>query len=269
MPPDFAACFFCSLLLFVFEWRTAGAEIQNPKFLPADRQAGKIQNPTGVEAQELRVALEALRKENAALRQADKARQRELALATNKLAQLETRVAGQRRGLAADDDEARSAEEWRAFLLQALKTLDDAESEIRSLGERLRLLHDASRDALKAAEKVDPSKRSLLEMELRRSEKLFNKEERRAAVFLDANESGSLKAVKVIGVNLDLGVTALAVGRKQGARVGMPFLVSRGKVVVAALTLAEVRENASLALIERMETDQPIREGDTAMLRKM
>ncbi|MBI4027703.1 MAG: hypothetical protein HY360_22135 [Verrucomicrobia bacterium] len=222
------------------------------------------------EKQEFKIAVEALRQENAKLRKMDGARQRELAIATNRLARLEIRQSDARSGMVADDEEVRSAGEWRAFLLNALKILAETDREMQALQKRLRQLQFAAQQAFKSAERVDPAKRALLEAELRQAEKvLAGKEEPRPRGVLTATDSTPPSSAKVIGVRLDLGVAALGIGRKHGARVGMPFLVQRGKTVLAALTLAEVRENAALAIIEQMDPDRPIREGDAAVLRKM
>lgn len=221
-----------------------------------------------MEAQESRIALDALRRENADLRRERLAHQRELAVATNRVAQLEMRVGGKRYGLVADDEEARSAEEWRGFLLRALKSLWDADRETAIARERLRLLHHAAREALKSAEKVETAKRSLLETQLRESEKMLaSKEDKSEAILLATTDNAALRAAKVVGTNLDLGVVALAVGRKQGARVGMPFVVSRDKTAVATLTAVEVRESSTLAVIEQMDPKTPVQEGDLAMIR--
>lgn len=222
-----------------------------------------------METQELRIALDAIRKENADLKKAMLSRQRELNVATNRVVQLEARIAEKRRGLVADDEDARTAEEWRVFLVQSLKALEGADREIRSLVEQLRLLHQASREAFRSAEKIEPSQRAMLEGEMRRAEKILAaKEAPKGSGMVSANaETSALKTTKVVGVNLDLGVAALAAGRKQGVRVGLNFVVGRGKSMLAVLLVVEVRESTSLALIEQMEAEEPIREGDIAVIR--
>jgi hypothetical protein len=222
-----------------------------------------------METQELRIALDALQRENADLRRERLVRQRELAVATNRVAQLETRLADKRYGLAADDEEARSAQEWRGFLLRALKRLWEVDRDAATVRDRLRLLHHATQEAFKSAEKVDPARRSMLETQLRESEKAFSgKGDHPEVILLVATDHAALKTAKVVGVNLDLGVAALAVGRKEGARVGMPFVVGRDKAVLAALIVVEVRESTTLAVIEQMDPKEPIREGDLAAIRQ-
>ncbi len=222
-----------------------------------------------VDAGELKIAVDALRKENAGLKKLCALRGRELATATNQLALAASRLDDPRGDLGADDEGARSSEEWRAFLLSALKILRDADDEIQALQKRMQLLVTASEQALKTAQKVDPSRRGLLEAELRQSRKLLEgKDDGQGAVFATAAVAETLSAARVIGVRMDLGVAALAVGRTQGARVGMPFVVVRDGKPVATLVLVETRENRSLALIDRMDAGKPIRKGDTASLRK-
>jgi len=222
-----------------------------------------------LEKQELQVAVATLRKENTELRRLDGIRQRELAIVSNRLTQVEWQQGDSQLGLVADDEEARSVAEWRAFLLNALKVLSDTDRELQSVLGRMRRLLGASQDAFKSAEKVDPAKRARLEAELRESEKMLEKEAAPQSLFVPGPDRTILSAAKVIGVQLDLGVAAVAVGRKHGARVGMPFLVARDKTVLAVLTLVEVREDAALAVIEQMEYKKPIQEGDIATLRKL
>ncbi|MDD2707236.1 MAG: hypothetical protein PHV34_04445 [Verrucomicrobiae bacterium] len=222
-----------------------------------------------LENQELRIALETLRRENAELRKAGNQSQRELAAAASRLSLAEQQLKEKRRGLSAMDDDGRSAEEWKASLLRSLKALDDASRETQAAAERLKLLYIASKEALKSAERIEPAKRAMLEAELRLCEKaLAGWEQKRPVVLPKGADASALKAVKIFAVDLDLGVAALAVGMKQGAKAGMPFVVVRDKLLIATLTLVEVRETASLAIVEQMEPKNPIRAGDTAMLRQ-
>jgi len=220
-----------------------------------------------VEKQEMRVALEELRKENAELHRVDLVRQREMTSLTNELARMQVRLGNPRTGLIADDEEVRASEEWRSFLQNALKILSDADREMQGLRRQLRQLVFVSQEAFRTAEKVDPSKRAQLEGEIRQSQKLLTGSEE-PKVFAPEPEPTALENIKVAGVRLDLGVAALVVGRNQGARVGMPFVIVRGKTVMAVARLVEVREKISLALIEQMDAEKPIREGDLASLRK-
>ncbi len=219
------------------------------------------------ETQEVRVAIEALRKENAELRKMEAVHQREIGSLTNEIARLQVRLGNPRVGLVADDDEARTAADWKSFLHNALAVLADADREMQDLRKRLRLLVFASQETFRSAEGVDPAKRSLLEGELRQSRKVLGEGED-ARVFAPEHETPPLDNIKVVGVKLDLGVVALAVGRNQGVRVGMPFVILRGKEMVATVTLVEVREKASLGLIEKMDSNRPVREGDLAALRR-
>lgn len=219
--------------------------------------------------QELRLLIEQLRKENAELRQKQTTAEKELVVATNRLAKIERVQGDVRSGLVADDEEARSASEWRAFLSNSLKLLSDADQEIKELQKRLRLLLFASEKALQSAEEVDPAKRAMLEQELRSSRKFLSEtsEEAKTPIISEPDKSG-LASVKLIGVRLDLGVAALGIGRRQGAKVGMPFLVIKDKKLLAVLVIAEVRDKTALALIEQMDPDHPIKEGDLATLKR-
>ncbi len=224
---------------------------------------------TNPEKQELQVTIDLLREENAGLRKTAAARQNGLVVVSNRLMSIEWKKEEARWGLIADDDEARSAEEWRAFLLNALKILNEADQKIATFQKQLQMLVYAAKEAAKSAKIVNPSKRALLEGEIRQSEKILSGEKDPSLqAFTPGSETSVLSHVKIIGVRLDLGVAALAAGHQHGAHVGMPFLVLHDKTVLAVLTLAEVREKTSLALIEQMDPDKPIKEGDIAILRK-
>jgi hypothetical protein len=215
-----------------------------------------------VETQELHEAVKVLRKQN------DEAMV-QLQEATNQVAQVQKDLNHSRLNLISDSEESRSANEWRGFLGNTLKVLAVTDKELQDLRNELSLLHYAAQEAMKSAENVDPKKRSLLEKELRESEKLIVKDpQNEKPLFTKESDAEVLLKTSVLGVELDLGVAALSVGKNDGVRVGMPFLVVRDKDVLAVLTVVEVREKTALALIEQMERDKPIRQGDLAMIRK-
>lgn len=225
--------------------------------------------PQGVaEAQELRVALETLRRENAELRRAESARAREAATTSNRLARIETALRSGLAGLAADDAEARSSAEWRALLLRALRQLRESEAELARIENRMRHLTLASEAALKTAQKADPARRAALEGELRAARQWMEERERVRPPTI-AGGGPAPSSAKVLALRPDLGVVALGAGRAEGVRVGMRWEVKRGKESAAQLVIAEIREHTSLALIERMDADRPIREGETAVLIKL
>jgi hypothetical protein len=224
--------------------------------------------PTGnTEAQELRVALEALRRENAELRRAEGARAREAAAASNQVARLEAALRGGLAGLVADDAEGRSAADWRALLLRSLQQLRETEAELARVEDRVRRLAVDAEQALRSAQKVDPARRAALEGQLRATRQWTEERERGKAPVLEAGGKTPSTA-KVLAVRPDLGVVALDAGRAEGVRVGMLWAVNRGKEGAARLVVVETREHASMALIERMDADRPIREGETAVLSK-
>lgn len=220
------------------------------------------------EAQELRVALDALRRENAEMRRAEGARAREVAATSNQLARVEAALRGGLGGIVADDADARSTADWRALLVQSLRQLRDTEAELARLEDRMRRLVVASEQALKSAQKVDPARRAALEGELRAGRQWAEEREKARPVLLEGGTRPPPSA-KLLALRTDLGVVALDAGRAEGVRVGMPWVVNRGKETVARLLVVEVREHASMALIERMEADRPIREGETAVLSKL
>lgn len=220
------------------------------------------------EAQELRVALEALRRENADLRRAEGVRAREATALSNQLARAEAALRGGLAGLAADDADARSTADWRSLLVQSLRVLRETEADLARIEDRTRRLMVAAEQALKSAEKVDPARRAALEGELRAGRKWAEERERVRPAFVEGGTKPPPSA-KVLALRLDLGVVALDAGRAEGVRVGMPWVVNRGKETAARLVVVEMREHASMAVIERMEADRPIREGEMAVLSKL
>lgn len=222
-----------------------------------------------VDVDELREALKAQRKQNDDLRKSlDECKSRELQT-SNQLARVQNDLRNSRLNLISESEEGMSAQEWRRLLQKSLKTLQEREEQIKQLEDRLASLRNAVQDAMKTAQNVDAKKRLVLEKELRETAlKIDKAAPQEAQLFKSGADVSALSKASVLGVELDLGVAALAVGKKDGARVGMPFLALRGKDVLAVLTLVEVREKTSLALIEQMERDKPIREGDFAMIRK-
>jgi hypothetical protein len=60
----------------------------------------------------------------------------------------------------------------------------------------------------------------------------------------------------------------LNVGLLQGARVGMPFIVTRGNRVIAQVRVVEVRRRICGALIENVEKNFNIAAGDGAHVTK-
>jgi hypothetical protein len=73
----------------------------------------------------------------------------------------------------------------------------------------------------------------------------------------------SLAAAQVLEVNPKLRLAVLNVGWLHGARVGMPMLVMRGERVVAELRIVEVRRRISGAVIERIDGDIRLSDGDS------
>jgi hypothetical protein len=171
-------------------------------------------------------------------------------------------------GMVADDPDARSSAEWRSFLLNALKALNERDRDAKELYKRLSLLKVAAREQLLQKEQGPSPSQDLLENEIAEAEKLLLRFSREPQDFLVKQpESVSESRARVMAVRLDLGVAAMGIGRKLGVRVGMPFVVVRGKEAIALLMVAEVREDLSLVLIEQMDPEKPLLEGDVAHLR--
>lgn len=220
-----------------------------------------------LEMQETRVAIEALRRENTRLRRELAQRQFEMGALTNKNARTAQDMI--REITLADDSEARSSREWKFFLLDALKALDKANQDEAQVRKQMNLLLYASQEAFKSAQNVNPSKRALLETQMRKVQKMLSEDaELHPRVFAEDAETSAPQSIKITAVRLDLGVAALEAGKDRGIRVGMPFVVVRGKNPIAVITVAEVRERLALGIIDQMDPDSPVKKGDTALLRR-
>jgi cell shape-determining protein MreC len=78
----------------------------------------------------------------------------------------------------------------------------------------------------------------------------------------------TLQEAQVLDVNPGLRLVVLNVGLLHGARVGMPFIVTRGDRVIGQVRVVEVRRRICGALIENVEKNVKVAVGDTAHVTK-
>lgn len=79
---------------------------------------------------------------------------------------------------------------------------------------------------------------------------------------------GSLHEAKIIGIDGQSGTLILNAGELQQVRIGMTFLILRGKSQIAEARIAEVRPEISGALVTRLyDTNNAVRPGDIASIK--
>ena len=78
----------------------------------------------------------------------------------------------------------------------------------------------------------------------------------------------TLQEAQVLDVNPGLRLVVLNVGLLHGARVGMPFIVTRGDRVIGQVRIVEVRRRICGALIENVEKNLKVTAGDGAHVTK-
>lgn len=66
----------------------------------------------------------------------------------------------------------------------------------------------------------------------------------------------------VVSVKDELALIVANVGTRQGVRLGMPFEVVRGDMVIGTIRIVDVRERISGALIQNLSKDETIKVGD-------
>ncbi|MEM9444288.1 MAG: hypothetical protein AAGA18_02950 [Verrucomicrobiota bacterium] len=87
---------------------------------------------------------------------------------------------------------------------------------------------------------------------------------REAREFLAGNPLGAVRPAldlgsgQVIHVDQEIETVVINLGKKQGARIGMPFKILRGQSVVGKCRIVETREYLSAALIEPGEKNNEI-----------
>jgi hypothetical protein len=140
-------------------------------------------------------------------------------------------------------------------LVESVRALYLAEAERQRLVEQLQRLLAAIQNNRDVAAEIE------------RTKALVAASEEPQTAAAKAAQS-TLQAAQVLDVNLKLRVVVLNVGLLHGARVGMPFIVTRGDRVIGQVRVVEVRRRICGAVIENVEKNVKVAAGDTAHVTK-
>lgn len=238
------------VVLFFVWWSTVGSRAAEPPDVAVD---------------ELRLAVETLRRENIRLQEDVHQREAVVRVLTENLAitrteselfqkrwaDLQARV--QTLGVAPSGTET---DALRRQLVESMRALYLAEAERERLGAQLTRLLEAVRAGTNVTAEAEQVQR-LLEVGSRPGNEPAGRP-----------PAANLDTATVVDVNFELRVVVLNVGSGQEARVGMPFLIWRGERVIAEVRVVEVRRSVCAAVIERMESGMSPAAGDAARVTK-
>ncbi len=140
-------------------------------------------------------------------------------------------------------------------LVESVRALYLAEAERQRLVEQLQRLLTAIQDNRDVAAEVE------------RTKALVAATEQPQAATAKGTQS-ALQTAQVLDVNPNLRLVVLNVGLLHGARVGMPFVVTRGDRVIAQVRVVEVRRRICGAVIENLERNVKVAAGDAAHVTK-
>jgi hypothetical protein len=171
---------------------------------------------------------------------------------------VELRLRNEALGLEALTGDERATQEK---LVRVVGELYRGEKSLRALqGAAGRLI--AAADALYKAKPAEfPLKRAEYEAAMRETrDVLAGKGE---AVTQVAPDLGS---GRIVSVDESLQVAVLNFGEGQGVRVGMPFRILRGDLVIGRCKVLEVRESLSSALITEVAKKENVQAGDRLLL---
>jgi hypothetical protein len=147
-------------------------------------------------------------------------------------------------------------------LLKAVSDLKIVQDEKDKLSEQLIRINEAILRYVKSASSVDGDARMALETEMRSSTELLGLPgPQQPAAASDA--AGSLTDARVISVKDELALIVANLGRRQGAKIGMPFQVWREGRQIGVVRVVDVRESISGAVIQSLDPSEKVKVGDT------
>jgi hypothetical protein len=147
-------------------------------------------------------------------------------------------------------------------LLKAVSDLKIIQDQKEKLSDQLTRMMEAVLRYVKNASSVDGDARMGLETEMRSSTELLGLAgPQQAAASADAG--GSLTDARVISVKDELALVVANLGRRQGAKIGMPFQVWREGRQIGIVRVVDVRESISGAVIQTLDPSEKVKVGDT------
>jgi hypothetical protein len=147
-------------------------------------------------------------------------------------------------------------------LLKAVSDLSIVENQKDKLSDQLVRINEAILRYVKGASSVDGDARMALETEMRSSSELLGLP---GSIQPASNTetAGTLNDARVISVKDELGVVVANLGRRQGAKIGMPFQVWRDGRQIGIVRIVDVREAISGAVFQSLDSSQKVQVGDT------
>jgi len=147
-------------------------------------------------------------------------------------------------------------------LLKAVSDLKIVEDQKDKLSDQLIRINEAILRYVKTASSVDGDARMALETEMRSSTELLGLPGSIQPV-TDSETAGTLTNARVISVKDELALVVANLGRRQGAKIGMPFQVWRDGRLIGLVRVVDVREAISGAVIQSLDPSQKVKVGDT------
>jgi hypothetical protein len=148
-------------------------------------------------------------------------------------------------------------------LLKAVSDLKIIEDQKDKLSDQLVRINEAILRYVKNASSVDGDARMALETEMRSSTELLGLPGSVQAAANTTDAAGTLTDARVISVKDELALVVANLGRRQGAKIGMPFQVWRDGRQIGLVRVVDVREAISGAVIQTLNPSQKVKVGDT------
>ena len=146
-------------------------------------------------------------------------------------------------------------------LVQAVKELYQSEMKRREALVLLDKLLVSTDQMLQTAPKYDPKVRAEYE-EATRSAKAYLAGGSGAAIPL----ASSLSDGRIADTNPELNAVILNLGKNQGVKEGMPFLIYQDNVEVGKVTIVLARDQVSAAQVESLKPNTVLKVGDRAVV---
>ena len=147
-------------------------------------------------------------------------------------------------------------------LLKAVSDLKIVEDQKDKLSDQLVRINEAILRYVKTASSVDGDARMSLETEMRSSTELLGLPGSIQPA-TDSEPVGTLTDARVISVKDELALVVANLGRRQGAKIGMPFQGWRDGRQIGLVRVVDGREAISGAVIQSLDPSQKVRVGDT------
>jgi len=146
-------------------------------------------------------------------------------------------------------------------LVQSVKELYQNEMKRREAVQLLQKLLDSTNNLLQTAPDYTPKVRAEYEVASRSAKEYLAGHSGAAIPIGDSLTDG-----RIADVNADLNSVVLNVGKTQGVKEGMPFLIYRDAEELATVRVVLARELFSAALIEKIKPNTELKIGDRAVV---